>query len=91
MAGKGIFHLPRAPFEDRRQISVPVVEVPQCCGKEFQRFILAKGEDAINDVIGPRLVDGIQVPGFDRGPERANDDARRIGPQVERLPIEEGR
>lgn len=70
---------------------MPIVEIPQRSSEEFQRFIIPKGEDAIDNVIGPRLVDGIQVPGFDRWPERADDDARRIGPQVERLPIEEWR
>ena len=46
-------------------------------------------EDALDDMVGARLVGRIEVARFGRRLERTHDDARGIRPQIERLPIEE--
>src|SRR3546814_12945994 len=71
--------------------SSDLIEVSQRFGKQRVGLVRGHCEDAVDDVIGAGLVDGMQVSGFDRRPERPDDDARRVGPQVKRLPVEEGR
>src|SRR3546814_9288962 len=42
-------------------------------------LVRCQREDAIDDVIGARLVEGVEVAWFDCRPERADDDTRRVG------------
>src|SRR3546814_8441417 len=87
---EGILHFRGAPFEYCGEVAVPVVEVSQRFGKQRVGLVRGHCEDAVDDVIGAGLVDGMQVSGFDRRPKRPDDDARRGGRQVKRLPVEEG-
>src|SRR3546814_9307841 len=87
---EGILACRGAPFEYCGEVAVPVVEVSQRFGNQRVGLVRGHCEDAVDAVIGAGLVDGMQVSGFARRPERPDDDARRVGPQVKRLPVAEG-
>ena len=46
-------------------------------------------ENAVDDMVGARLVGRVEVARFGRRLERAHDDARGVGAQIERLPVQE--
>ena len=45
-------------------------------------------QDTIDDMICPRLVACVQIPWFDRRPERAHEDPRWVRAQPESLPVQ---
>ncbi len=66
---------------------MPALEILQHVCQLLCRLICIEIEDALDDMIGPRLVGGVEVARFGRRLERAHDDARGVGAQIERLPI----
>ena len=44
-------------------------------------------EDSIDDMVGPRLIGGVELTRFGRGLERPDDHSRRIGTQIQTLSI----
>ena len=75
MAGKCILHFRRAPFEDLQQVSVPVLEIVERCGKQGLHFRFVERENPVDNVIGSRLVDIIEIARFDRRLEWAHHHA----------------
>jgi len=76
------FHVRGAGFEDFEQVSVTALEifndvVQLSCGR-----IGIKPKDSLDDMVGPRLVGGVEIPGLSRGPERSDDDPGRIRAQT---------
>jgi hypothetical protein len=45
-------------------------------------------KDAVDDVVRTRPVGQVEVARLRRRPERTNDDARRVRPQIERLSVQ---
>jgi hypothetical protein len=45
-------------------------------------------QDSVDDVVRPCLVNGVEAPRFGRWLERAYDHSRRIGAQIESLPVQ---
>ena len=66
---------------------MPALEILQHVRQLLRRLICIKTENPLDDMIGARLVGGIEVARFGRRLERAHDDARGVGAQIERLPI----
>src|SRR3546814_5722163 len=75
---EGILHFRGAPFEYCGEVAVPVVEVSQRFGKQRVGLVRGHCEDAVDDVIGAGLVDGMQVSGFDRRPERSEEHTSEL-------------
>ncbi len=67
---------------------MPALEVLQHIRQLARRGGRIELENALDDMIGARLVGGIEVARFCRRLERAHDDARWVGAQIERLPIQ---
>jgi len=84
MRSKGILHFPCAMLEDREKIAMPAIEVGQRCREQRLDIIVFQCEHAIDNVIGPRLVDRIEVPRLQRrttaGRPRARDPATDRAP-----------
>ena len=88
MAGKGAFHLFCAGFELGQQVAMPALEILQNLPQLRRCVFRAQGQNAVNDMVGPGLVGGVQVARLGGRLERPHDDPGRIGPQIERLPVE---
>src|SRR5436190_21023543 len=86
--GEGLLHLVSAKLETLQQVAVPAIEILQHVRQLVCRLICIKTEDALDNMIGPRLVGGVEVARFGRRLERAHNDARGVGAQVKRLPIQ---
>jgi hypothetical protein len=60
--------------------------------QDISQLVLGGGgiecQDAVDDMVRPRLVRCVEIARLGRRPEGAHDDSRRIGPQRECLPVE---
>ena len=90
VAGKSVFHLSRARFELGQQVAVPAREILQYVVEEACGRVGVHREHPAHDVVGSLPVGRVEVPRLACQPERSNHDPRRIGPQIERLTVEEG-
>jgi hypothetical protein len=48
----------------------------------------SKRQDPVDDMVRPSLVGGVEVPRLGRRLERAHHHPRRIGAQIESLPVQ---
>ena len=87
---EGVFHFSRARFELGQQVAVPALEILQYVVEEACGRVGVHREHPAHDVVGSLPVGRVEVPRLARQPERSNHDPRRIGPQIERLTVEEG-
>jgi len=90
VARQGVFHLSRTRFEPCQQVAVPAIEIVQYVVQEAISGLGIHRKDPTHDVIRPPLICRVEIPRLGRRPERANHDPRRIGPQIERLAVDEG-
>ena len=67
---------------------MPALEILQHVGQLAVPPLRHRGQDAVDDMVGARLVGGVEIARFGRRFERAHDDARRIGAQIESLPVQ---
>jgi hypothetical protein len=88
MCGDGFLHLIGARFEYLEQIAMTILEVFQNLREFTGSRAGIERQDAIDDVIGARLVGRIEVPRFGRRLERPDDHSCRIRAQIEALPIQ---
>ena len=65
------------------------LEILQDVGQLRGRGLRIERENAVDDMVGARLVGGVEIARFGRRLERAYDHPRRIGAQIERLPVQE--
>ena len=72
------------PSRERGGPALQYIVEEACGGVDVQR------ENPIHDVVGSFPVDRVEVARLGRQPEGSNHDPRRIGPQIERLTVEEG-
>lgn len=92
MGGERLLRLVGTALEGREQIAMPAFEIFQHLGDELVRGGLSiERQNAIDDVVGAGLFFRTKVARLDRGLERADDDAPRIGTQIKGLPVQEGR
>ena len=85
---EGVFHVVGARFEQLEQIAMSALEIVENISKLACRRFRPQREYAIDDVIRPSFVSGIEVAWFGRRPERAYDHPRRIRAKVQTLPIQ---
>jgi hypothetical protein len=78
MGLKRIFHFRSASLEGRQQISVATIEIIEHFSQNIGCNQRIERQDPVDDMIGPRLVRGIEVSRFGRGFERAHEDTRRV-------------
>jgi hypothetical protein len=68
---------------------MPALEIFQNL-RQLRRCIFGtQGQNAVNDMVGPGLVGGVQVARLRGRLERPHDDPGRIGTKVESLPVQE--
>ena len=91
VAGEGAFHVLRPRFEHRQQVTVPALEILQYVVEDAGSGLGVHREHAIDNVVGALPVGRVEVARLGRRPEGPNHDPRRIGPQIERLAVKEGR
>ena len=89
MGGKGVFHFVGARLECLQQVAMAAFEILEDIGQLAGRRLGIERQDPIDDMVRPRLVGGIEVPRLGRRLERAHDHPRRIGAQIESLPVQE--
>ena len=89
VAGKGAFHLFCAGFELGQQVAMPALEIFQNLPQLRRCVFRAQGQNAVNDMVGPGLVGGIQVARFRCRLEGPYDDPGRVRTKVECLPVQE--
>jgi hypothetical protein len=82
-------HLDGTPLEDLEQVPVPTFEVFQYVRQLLLGDMGVEAQDSADDVIGARLVGGLQIPGFGRRLERTHHDPGGIRPQIQSLSIQE--
>ena len=68
---------------------MPALKVRQYVRQKAGGDFWVKGQNAFDDVVGARLVGRVEIARLCRRLERAYDHARRVGTQVERLPMQE--
>ena len=82
-------HLDGTPLEDLEQVPMATFEVFQYVGKLLFSAIGVEAQYSTDDVIGARLVGGLEIPGLRRWLERPHHDPGRVRPQIQGLSIQE--
>ena len=86
---KGLCHLIRTRLELGEQIAVTPEEILQDLGKVAGDRRGIQGQYPLHDVVSASLVRGVEIARLGSRLERSYQDSRRIGAQVQRLPVEE--
>ena len=89
MRREGVFHFVGARLEGRQQVAMAALEILEHIGKLAGCRLGIERQDPLDDMVRARLVGRIEVARFGRRLERPHDDPRRIGTQMERLPVQE--
>jgi len=87
---KRLLHFIGTELKRLQQVAVPAFEVLQHVRQLAGRSLRIELENALDDMVGARLVGGVEIAWFGRRLERPNDHARWVGAQIERLPIQKG-
>ena len=87
MRRQSVFHVIGARLECRQQVAMTPCEIFEYTGQLIGCGLRIQPQDTIDDMICPRLVDFVQIPWFDRRPERAHKDPRWVRAQPKSLPI----
>ena len=82
------FHVIGARLECRKQVTMASFEILKNTGQLATSRFLIQPQDAINDMIRPRLLAFVEVPWFGRRPERAHEYPGWIRAQPECLPVQ---
>ena len=88
MAGKGVFHFVGTRLELGKQVAMPTLEIFQHLRQLRLGFPVVQRQNAIDDMIGPRLVRGIEIARFRGRLEGPHDDPGRVRPKIESLPVQ---
>src|SRR5450755_3571921 len=84
-----LFHDVGARLERLQEVAMPALEILQDIGELAGNGLGVEREHPVDDMIGASLVGRVEIARLRRRLERAHDDARRIGPKVKRLPVQE--
>ena len=87
---QGLLHLVGARLERLQQVAVAALEILQDVGELAGDGFGIQRQNPVDDMVGARLVGRVEIARFGRRLERAHDDPRRVGAQIERLPVQEG-
>ena len=68
---------------------MPALEILQDIGELAGNGYRIECENPVDDMIGPCLVGRVEITGFSRRLERANNYPRGVWAQIERLPVQE--
>jgi len=85
---KRLFHFVGTEPERLEEIAVTPLEVLQNVRQLAGRGIGIKLQNALDDMVGSGLVGRVEIARLRCRLERADDDPRRIGAQIERVPIQ---
>ena len=88
MRRESLLHLVGTELERLQQVAMPPLEVLQHILEQAGGNLRIKRENALDDMVGARLVGRIEVARLCRRFERADDDACGVGTQIECLSIE---
>ena len=86
---EGLFHLRCARLEKLQQIPVTAVEVFEHLAQLPRGVPGLEPKNPADDMVGPRLIRGVEVSRFSRRFERPYDDPGRIWVQMQGLPVQE--
>ena len=89
MRREGVFHFVGTRLEGRQQVAVAALKVLKHIGQLAGCHLGIERHDPPDDMVRPGLVSRVEVAWFDRRLEWAYDHPRRIGAQMESLPVQE--
>ena len=89
VGSKGFFHFAGTRLERPQQVPVPALKIRKNFSQLIVRHLGVEPKNPVDDMVRPRLVGGVELPRFGRWLERAHDDPRRIGAQIESLTVQE--
>jgi hypothetical protein len=84
-----LFHVRGAGLEDLEQVSVTAFEIFEHVAQLSCGRIGIEPKDPLDDMVGPRLIGRVEIPGLSRRPERSDDDPGRIRAQIQVLTVQE--
>ncbi len=90
MRRKGVFHLVGARLEGREQVAVAAWKFSSTSASWLGGHLGIQRQHAVDDMVRAGLVGGIEVARLGRRLEWPHDHPRRIGAQMESLPVQEG-
>src|SRR5882757_3171355 len=76
---EGLLHFVGTELKRLQQVAMPTLEVLQHVRQLDCRLLRIKLENALDDMVGARLVGRVEIARFGRRLERAHDDARGVG------------
>ena len=83
-----LLHFVGPALKRLQQVAVPALEILQHIGQLAGRGLRIEIENALDNMVGARLVGRVEIARFGRRLERTHDHARGIRPQIERPPID---
>ena len=89
MRRKGVFHLVGARLEGRQKVAVAALKILKDVGQLVGCHLGIEHHDPLDDMVRACFVGGIEVARLNRRLERAYDHPRRIGAQMQGLPVQE--
>ena len=89
VAFEGLFHLIRTCLEDLQEVAVTAEKVLEDVGQLRGDRCSIERKHSVDNMIRARLVGWIEVAWLSRRLERAHDNPRWIGAQMQRLSVEE--
>jgi hypothetical protein len=84
-----LLHVGGASLEDLEQVSVTACEIFQHVAQLPCGRIGIEPNDPLDDMVGPRPVGRIEIPGLSRRPERSDDDPARVRTEINALAVQE--
>jgi hypothetical protein len=89
MRRKGVFHFVGARLEGCQKVAVAALKIFKNVGQLVGCHLGIEHHDPFNNVVCPDPVSWVEIAWFDGGLERADNHPRRIGAQMESLPVQE--
>ena len=83
-----LLHFVGPALKRLQQVAMPALEILQHVGQLTGRGLRLEIENALDDMVGTRLVGRVEIARLGRRLERTHDHAPGIGPQIERPPID---
>ena len=88
MGRKRDFHLAGARLEGREEVAVATLKVLEDVGQLAACHLGIEREDALDNMVRPRLVGGIEVSRLGRRPEWTHDNSCRIRAKIKTLTVQ---
>ena len=88
MGCKGLLHVIGARLERPEQVAMAALKILQHVRQLSGRRLGIERQNPVDDMVGTCLVSVIEIAGFDGRLERAYHHPRRVGAQMQGLPIQ---